>query len=158
MTQRAVVVECLPGVSQHSRRLEGGAAFLIEFMQRAAVTRAAGIHTALEGGSMIRLRFAGIVLVVCALMSIPVVHAQSKDSGIKTMPTKQAVKPVDINSASEEEIAATGIDRPVAKKIVQGRPYRNKLELVSRQILTRDQYDKLKSSLVAKQPPKPQGK
>jgi len=124
-------------------------------MQRAAVAQAAGIHCNFEGGSMIHLRSAGILWVALTLMSSTIIHAQTKDGPIKTIPTRQALKPVDINSASEEEIAGViGIDRPLAKKIVQGRPYRNKAELVSRQIMTRDQYDKLKSSLVAKQPAK----
>jgi len=103
---------------------------------------------------MIRLRFAGILWVAVALLCSSAVYAQTKDPTMKTPRTKQVIKPVDINSASEEEIAGMGIDRPLAKKIVQGRPYRNKLELVSRQILSREMYDKLKASLVAKQPPK----
>ena len=104
---------------------------------------------------MIHLRSAGILWVVLTLMSSTIIHAQTKEGPVKTIPTRQALKPVDINSASEEEIAGViGIDRALAKKIIQGRPYRNKAELVSRQIMTRDQYDKLKSSLVAKQPAK----
>ena len=62
---------------------------------------------------------------------------------------------VDINAASEADIAAVGIERPVAKKIVEGRPYRNKRDLVTRQLLTMDQYNKVKDLIVAKQPPKP---
>jgi hypothetical protein len=63
----------------------------------------------------------------------------------------QAKKQLDINSASEDEMVAIGIDKAAAKKIVDARPYRNKTELVSRQLLTKAQYDKLKDSLVAKQ-------
>jgi competence protein ComEA len=73
----------------------------------------------------------------------------------KTQPKATTMKPLDINSASEEEIVAVGMDKATAKKVIEGRPYRNKVELVSRSLLTRDQYDKLKDSLVAKQPPKP---
>ncbi len=61
---------------------------------------------------------------------------------------------VDINSASETEITALGIDKAVAKKIVEGRPYRSKRELVSKKLLTPEQYDKLKDKFVAKQPKK----
>jgi len=106
---------------------------------------------------MVRLRFAGILLVALALCASSTMYAQSKDSTSK-MPRKVAVKPLDINSASEEDITSAGIDRAVARKIVQGRPYRNKTELVSRQILTREQYDKLKDGLVAKQPPRSKAK
>jgi DNA uptake protein ComE-like DNA-binding protein len=87
---------------------------------------------------MTRRRFVGVLFVVLALAVSSLALAQSK-------------KQVDINSASEEEMVAVGIEKAAAKKIVEARPYRNKTELVSRQLLTRAQYDKIKDSLVAKQ-------
>ena len=42
------------------------------------------------------------------------------------------------------------ISGPLAKKIVDGRPYRSKRELVTRQVLTEEQYKKFKDSLVAR--------
>jgi DNA uptake protein ComE-like DNA-binding protein len=87
---------------------------------------------------MTRLRTAGILWFVLALAVSSLVMAQSK-------------KQLDVNSASEEEMVAIGIEKAAAKKIVEARPYRNKTELVSRQLLTKAQYDKLKDSLVAKQ-------
>ena len=66
----------------------------------------------------------------------------------------QALKPLDINTATEAEIVAVGIDKVAAKKIVENRPYRNKTELVSKMLLTRDQYDKVKDAIIARQPPK----
>jgi len=92
------------------------------------------------------------LLLVCTLS----LSAQSIKTLNKEPINKQEMKPkiVDINSASEAEIAGVGIDKAVAKKIVEGRPYRNKRELVSRDLLTSEQYDKLKDRLVAKQPPK----
>ena len=87
---------------------------------------------------MTRLRSARILWLVLALAFSSVVMAQSK-------------KQIDVNSASEEEMVALGIDKVAAKKIVEARPYRNKTELVSRQLLTKAQYDKLKDSLVARQ-------
>jgi DNA uptake protein ComE-like DNA-binding protein len=99
---------------------------------------------------MNRKRIAGILFVALALAWSAIALAQSK-------------KPVDINSATEEELVATGIEKATVKKIIEARPYRNKAELVSRQLLTRAQYDKLKDFLVARQPPaeskpKPSGK
>lgn len=76
---------------------------------------------------------------------------------VKEMP-RTPVRPinakvvVDINSATEMDIAAIGIEKPAAKKIVEGRPYRNKRELVSRNLLTKEQYEKVKDLIVAKQP------
>jgi DNA uptake protein ComE-like DNA-binding protein len=87
---------------------------------------------------MTRRRFVGVLFVALTLAVSSLVLAQSK-------------KQVDINTASEEEMVAVGIEKAAAKKIVEARPYRNKTELVSRQLLTRTQYDKIKDSLVARQ-------
>ena len=85
---------------------------------------------------MFRLR--SVVWIVLALaVSASLLLAQSK-------------KQLDINTASEEEMIAIGIEKVAAKKIVEARPYRSKAELVSRQLLTKTQYDKLKDSIVAK--------
>ena|SRR5688572_9972371 len=90
---------------------------------------------------MTRRRIAGILFVVLALAMSSLTMAQSK-------------KQVDINSATEAEIVAIGIEKAIAKKIIEARPYRAKTDLVSKQLLTREQYDKLKDQLVAKQPTK----
>ncbi len=100
---------------------------------------------------MLRRSFAGIV--VLALVSAVALAAQVKT--IKDAPRKEikpinAPKIVDINTAAEADIAAVGIEKMVAKKIVEGRPYRNKRDLVTRQLLTKEQYEKVKSSIVAK--------
>ena len=89
---------------------------------------------------MTRRSFAGILFVALAMLVSSLAIAQSK-------------KQVDINSATEEEIVSVGIEKATAKKIVEARPYRNKAELVSRQLLTKMQYDKLKDSLIARQSP-----
>lgn len=94
---------------------------------------------------MVHLRTAGILFVAITL-------------AVSTAALAQSMKQIDINSASEEELVAVGIEKAAAKKIVEARPYRNKTELVSRQLLTRAQYDKLKDSLIAKQPMTPAGK
>jgi len=102
---------------------------------------------------MTRLRIPGIVCIVLALAGTSVLTAQTKPPATQT-PKQMKLKPIDINSAPEEDFALVGIDRTVAKKIVQARPFRSKADLVARQLLTREQYDKVKDLLVAKQPPK----
>ena len=87
---------------------------------------------------------------VLALVSSVAFAAQ-----VKEMP-RTSVKPinqpsiVDINTAPETDIVSIGIDRAVAKKIVDGRPWRSKRDLVTKQVLTKEQYEKFKNSLVAK--------
>lgn len=76
---------------------------------------------------------------------------------MKDPPKKEriaALKLVDVNSASQTEIAGVGLDQATAKKIVDGRPFRNKRELVSRQVLTSEQYEKIKDLIVARRPMK----
>lgn len=97
------------------------------------------------------LRRSCVGLFVVTLLWAVVGVAQVKEMP-RTPVRSLNAQPVDINSASEMDIAAVGIDKPVAKKIVEGRPYRNKRELVTRQLLTKEQYDKLKTLIVAKQP------
>jgi len=104
---------------------------------------------------MTRFRLAAFVSFVfaLALAGSSQMYAQAK-SPSTSMPKQVKLKPIDINTAMEEDFVLVGIDRPAAKKIVQSRPFRSKYELVSKQLLTREQYDKVKDSLVAKQPPK----
>lgn len=46
----------------------------------------------------------------------------------------------DINSAGPEELQKLGLDSVAAERIVENRPYRNKLELVSRMVIPENLY------------------
>ena len=100
---------------------------------------------------MLRISFFGIVAL--AVLWTAALAAQVKELP-KTPVRPLNAKIVDINTAAEADIAAIGIDKAIAKKIVDGRPYRNKRDLVTRQLLSQEQYDKVKNQIVAKQPPK----
>jgi len=61
-------------------------------------------------------------------------------------------EPVDINSASEADLKAiAGIGDTYAKKIIVGRPYAKKDQLLSKKVLPKAIYDKIKEQVVAKQ-------
>lgn len=98
--------------------------------------------------------------VLALLFALTASAAQIKEMK-KTPPTsvntKAPANAVDINSATETELVAVGIDRPAAKKIVDARPFRNKRDLVVKQLLTADQYDKLKDKIVARRTKKGKG-
>ena len=59
---------------------------------------------------------------------------------------------LDINTATAEELKALpGIGDAYTEKIIKGRPYQRKDELVQRQILPRGKYEGIKYKVVAKQ-------
>lgn len=60
-------------------------------------------------------------------------------------------KLVDINSASEAELRAVpGVGDTYASKIIAGRPYSNKSQLKTRNVLPAPVYDKVKDLIIAK--------
>jgi DNA uptake protein ComE-like DNA-binding protein len=60
-------------------------------------------------------------------------------------------KPVDLNSASREQLEALpGVSPRTADSIVEHRPYDRPSELVDRHILSRESYDKIADRVEAK--------
>jgi len=107
------------------------------------------------------------VLFAAGALWAPAGWAQAKSAPAKTE-AKPAAKPetkgaaekaaepkkglVDINSASAEELQGiAGIGEAYAKKIVEGRPYKRKDQLVRKKIVPQATYDKIKDQIIAKQ-------
>src|SRR5215470_8366487 len=66
-----------------------------------------------------------------------------------------AAAPLDINTATADQLKAIpGIGDAYSKRIIDGRPYTAKNQLVTRGILPQGVYDKIKDQIIASHPKK----
>jgi len=86
-----------------------------------------------------------------AAAKIAVNDAQAAAQGVKEGWDRGGHATVDVNSASENDLAGLpGISHGDARKIIANRPYSDRHDLVTKGVLTEDQYQGIKDGVTAK--------
>jgi DNA uptake protein ComE-like DNA-binding protein len=95
------------------------------------------------------------LLVAFFLLQAAVTSRAAAGTGSATLAASDAASAskLDLNTATKDQLKALpGIGDAYSQKIIDGRPYRTKLDLVHKKIIPKATYDKIKDQIIAKQP------
>jgi competence protein ComEA len=99
-------------------------------------------------------RFPAALMLFFAV-TVAMAHPQANTAAPAKPDAKAAPKStalLDINSATADQLdALPGIGKAYSQKIIDGRPYRVKTDLVTKKIIPQTTYDKIKGMIIAKQ-------
>ncbi len=103
-----------------------------------------------------RIRVLSVLFMLSLFATASLAQGGAAPSSKDTTATKKAATKtkkadlVDINSASKEELTALpGIGDAYSQKIIDGRPYNTKRDLVTKKIVPQATYDQIKDKIIA---------
>jgi flagellar biosynthesis GTPase FlhF len=73
--------------------------------------------------------------------------SRSKSSEKRSTESNNEPSGTNLNACSREDLVRLGLTDDLADKVIENRPYRNKLDLVSRLVILQPDYDNIKHSI-----------
>lgn len=102
------------------------------------------------------IRFLSVVLALMlaatlgSAQSAPASASSGQSKSAKTTKSTGAAQKLDINTATKDQLdALPGIGEAYAQKIIDGRPYNAKNDLIRRKVIPQATYDGIKDQIIA---------